>query len=200
MLEKIIDKIALPTESLYKLLSFTGILIVLLAFAPFYFDNYTTDSLIELDTKGQLMVLEAKTLAEKMQRVAEEGDSVMFQLSLLLDDVVNKKSGSFEKLNNFMSKEPEAFHKFPELEQSGIEIKRNLIKYTNEIASTFNRIGTIEYYKQKSWYAFVVGGLFIAIGFLLWYFKEQKHTDIILKAEATKARMSIPKKKIQTQK
>ena len=168
----------LPTDNLYKFMAIFGMLLIILPFLVFpTIQNYKY-RIIDLTTKAALKDNELKEL-EKIVKQVEDKTS-----QLNKEEHIKNYENKFEVIKFREVKKVEKTLKevFKKIEIGEIE-SINLNNELKKVVADFNYFAILIYIIK----VFPIIGFIISIiGFYLWYNKNQKYLDIIIKKESEK--------------
>ena len=168
----------LPTDNLYKFMAIFGMLLIILPFLVFpTIQNYKY-RIIDLTTKAALKDNELKEL-EKIVKQVEDKTS-----QLNKEEHIKNYENEFDVNKSREVNEVEKTVKdvFKKIEIGEIE-SINLNNELKKIVADFNYFAILIYIIK----VFPIIGFIISIiGFYLWYNKNQKYLDIIIKKESEK--------------
>lgn len=168
----------LPTDNLYKFMAIFGMLLIILPFLVFpTIQNYKY-RIIDLTTKAALKDNELKEL-EKIVKQVEDKTS-----QLNKEEHIKNYENEFDVNKSREVNEVEKTVKdiFKKIEIGEIE-SINLNNELKKVVADFNYFAILIYIIK----VFPIIGFIISIiGFYLWYNKNQKYLDIIIKKESEK--------------
>ena len=168
----------LPTDNLYKFMAIFGMLLIILPFLLFpTIQNYKY-RIIDLTTKAALKDNELKEL-EKIVKQVEDKTS-----QLNKEEHIKNYENEFDVNKSREVNEVEKTVKdvFKKIEIGEIE-SINLNNELKKVVADFNYFAILIYIIK----VFPIIGFIISIiGFYLWYNKNQKYLDIIIKKESEK--------------
>ena len=168
----------LPTDNLYKFMAIFGMLLIVLPFLVFpTIQNYKY-RIIDLTTKAALKDNELKEL-EKIVKQVEDKTS-----QLNKEEHIKNYENEFDVNKSREVNEVEKTVKdvFKKIEIGEIE-SINLNNELKKVVADFNYFAILIYIIK----VFPIIGFIISIiGFYLWYNKNQKYLDIIIKKESEK--------------
>ena len=168
----------LPTDNLYKFMAIFGMLLIILPFLVFpTIQNYKY-RIIDLTTKAALKDNELKEL-EKIVKQVEDKTS-----QLNKEEHIKNYENEFDVNKSREVNEVEKTVKdvFKKIEIGEIE-SINLNNELKKVVADFNYFAILIYIIK----VFPIIGFIISIiGFYLWYNKNQKYLDIIIKEESEK--------------
>lgn len=168
----------LPTDNLYKFMAIFGMLLIILPFLVFpTIQNYKY-RIIDLTTKAALKDNELKEL-EKIVKEVEDKTS-----QLNKEEHIKNYENEFDVNKSREVNEVEKTVKdvFKKIEIGEIE-SINLNNELKKVVADFNYFAILIYIIK----VFPIIGFIISIiGFYLWYNKNQKYLDIIIKKESEK--------------
>ena len=168
----------LPTDNLYKFIAIFGMLLIILPFLVFpTIQNYKY-RIIDLTTKAALKDNELKEL-EKIVKQVEDKTS-----QLNKEEHIKNYENEFDvnksrEVNDVEKNVKDVFKKIEIGEIESINLNNELKK----VVADFNYFAILIYIIK----VFPIIGFIISIiGFYLWYNKNQKYLDIIIKKESEK--------------
>ena len=168
----------LPTDNLYKFMAIFGMLLIILPFLVFpTIQNYKY-RIIDLTTKAALKDNELKEL-EKIVKQVEDKTS-----QLNKEEHIKNYENEFDVNKSREVNEVEKTVKdvFKKIEIGEIE-SINLNNELKKVVADFNYFAILIYIIKVFP---IIGFIIRIIGFFLWYNKNQKYLDIIIKKESEK--------------
>ena len=168
----------LPTDNLYKFMAIFGMLLIILPFLVFpTIQNYKY-RIIDLTTKAALKDNELKELEKNVKHVEDKTSQ------LNKEEHIKNYENEFDVNKSREVNEVEKTVKdvFKKIEIGEIE-SINLNNELKKVVADFNYFAILIYIIK----VFPIIGFIISIiGFYLWYNKNQKYLDIIIKKESEK--------------
>jgi hypothetical protein len=160
-----LDKFLPPTDNLYKFLSITGLLLIVLSFYPTYLTLKFEEQRIEQDKNHKMFMAEVKILEqqnEDYKLFIEKGLAPTKSIQQIREELLNQEKKRVE-----------------------LGIADDLL---------LNNAKLINYFDRLSSWVFWSGIICMLIGFWCWYFKIQRPNDLILMNQSQNKEPTNPKR------
>jgi len=177
-----------PTDNLYKFIAITGLLFIFASiFYPTFLNIQINERILESEKDIEIATIERTKLERESNDIERKAN-----------DMQKKVEGFKQNPSNVFAKQLEAEMKdLEQLQKQTKEFtdvatelqKRNIeIEYKNKITKFYNNY--LELALNAAQVGMTIGLILTFLGFTLWFFKVQKHQDLVLLKEAEQKQIS----------